>query len=304
MRTRYLIGIEFEYLLTSKNDYSADGLRFYNNIAVKDLSTVLENRPGAGDPTLYHDSEGVKNGYWYVEGVERYTREGKLLDQAVKGLEVRTPPTTSIGAALNQLLRLEHQLRVRLMRTGLDLAVAAYHPTAPPYVFDPPLAAWEEARRLILPECRLADVAMLTYGPDLNFSLPDWSETQLVAAAEKLAWFAPYISLFTLNAPFAEGNAWGGLSRRTSVRGNRRPACFAFVAEPKDHPLLRPHARVPNVAGSNTRRSTRLRAHTCSAPAVPSFSACFSIKRCHSAASLSRRASTTASLSILSVTAV
>ncbi|GBO99823.1 hypothetical protein EVAR_91965_1 [Eumeta japonica] len=214
MRTRYLIGIEFEYLLTSKNDYSADGLRFYKNIAVKDLSTVLENRPGAGDPTLYHDSEGVKNGYWYVEGVERYTREGKLLDQAVKGLEVRTPPTTSIGAALNQLLRLEHQLRVRLMRTGLDLAVAAYHPTAPPYVFDPPLAAWEEARRLILPECRLADVAMLTYGPDLNFSLPDWSETQL-------------------------GNAWEALAANERAR---QPSArlFRIRGRTEDHPLLRP----------------------------------------------------------------
>ncbi|GBP87717.1 hypothetical protein EVAR_84578_1 [Eumeta japonica] len=109
------------------------------------------------------------------------------------GLEVRTP-TTSIGAALNQLLRLEHQLRAADAHR-LDLAVAAYHPTAPPY-------------------------------------------TQLVAAAEKLAWFAPYISLFTLNAPFAEGNAWRALASERARQPSAR--LFRIRGRTEDHPLLRP----------------------------------------------------------------
>ena len=80
------------------------------------------------DASLHKGDAGLKTGYWYVEGDERFSPEGKLIAQGYQRIEIRTPPAKSVTAALDSLQIIEAQLSERLKACGLGLAISAYHP--------------------------------------------------------------------------------------------------------------------------------------------------------------------------------
>lgn len=247
-------GIEFEYLLADTRGPQAGRLRDIHALDVARLADLLADKPGLGDPTLAEGDLGIRNGYWYLEGDERFDLDGRFCGFVAKGVEIRTPPRPGVAAAIDCLLDIERQLAARLERDGLGLAIAGFDPLRTQYGYQPPLNAFEQRLRAGDREYRGMELSMLTYGPDLNLSLPEWSTRRNLDAARKLNHYAPYIVPFSFSSPYCAGRPWHGWSRRTWLRCDQRPAVKLFLgleeyAELADSsPLLRP-ARLAREAG-------------------------------------------------------
>ena len=217
-------GIEFEYLLIDLGGATPARLRDFSNLPFEQISAWLEDKPGRDDAELATGDLGIKRGYWYLEGNERFHDDGRFRTLDVKGVEIRTPPAADVETALQRLLAIETKLSAALARHGLGLAIAAFNPVRAPYAYDPPLNAWEAAMRA---EHRAYDgshISTLSYGPDINLSMPGWSNAQCLDATRKLQHYAPWIVPFSFASPFAHGRRWPGWSKRTHERAPLRPA--------------------------------------------------------------------------------
>ncbi|MBD7976388.1 MULTISPECIES: glutamate-cysteine ligase family protein [Pseudomonas] len=232
-----LFGIEFEYLLIDSGGPQAGRIRDFTNLDFLELSALLADKPGLDDPELAAGDMGIRSGYWYLEGDERAHPDGSFSTLAVKGIEIRTPPRPGVEAALACLLDIETQLSQRLAAHGLGLAIAALNPRHARYDFDTPLNAFEHQLRAEDHEYDGSEIATLTFGPDINLSMPDWDFDQNLNAARKLNYYAPFIVPFSFNSPWYAGAPWHGWSRRTWMRCAHRPAVKLFV-DPADFPVL------------------------------------------------------------------
>lgn len=223
-------GIEFEYLLVDSHGPQAGRIRDFRNLDFAWLSGLLADKPGCGDPELHSGDMGIRSGYWYLEGDERFHADGSFRTLAVKGVEIRTPPRPGVAAAIESLLGIEARLAGQLERHGLGLAITAFNPLHQRYDFDPPLNAFERRLRAEDREYDGSEVSTLSYGPDLNLSLPGWGLRRGLDAARKLNYYAPYIVPFSFCSPYFAGEPWHGWSRRTWVRCARRPAVKLYLA--------------------------------------------------------------------------
>lgn len=228
-------GIEFEYLLVDRGGAEPGRIRDFTNLDYAWLAPRLAERPGCGDPALAVGDLGIRRGYWYIEGDERFRDDGSFRTMAVKGVEIRTPPRPGIAAAVASLLDIERQLAATLAAHELGLAIVAYNPLRPAYAFEPPLNPWESALRQRQRAYDGARVATLSYGPDLNISFPGWDARRGLAAARRLAACAPFIVPFSFSSPFYCGEPWAGGSKRTYERAGQRPLVKFFL--PAGHPL-------------------------------------------------------------------
>ncbi|GAB3370527.1 glutamate-cysteine ligase family protein [Azotobacter armeniacus] len=222
-------GIEFEYLLVVTRGPQAGRLRDIHSLDVARLGDLLADKPGLGDPALAEGDQGIRSGYWYLEGDERFDPDGRFAGFVAKGVEIRTPPLPGVEASIACLLDIERQLATRLDRDGLGLAIAGFDPLRTQYGYSPPLNAFERQLRAGDREYQGMELSMLTYGPDLNFSLPAWSSRRNLDAARKLNYYAPYIVPFSFSSPYCAGRPWHGWSRRTWLRCDQRPAVKLFL---------------------------------------------------------------------------
>lgn len=224
-------GLEFEYLLIDLGGATRGRIRDFSNLPFAQISAWLEDKPGCDDGALATGDLGIKRGYWYLEGNERFHEDGRFHTLDVKGVEIRTPPAADVEAALQGLLAIETQLTAALAAHGLGLAIAGYNPHRPPYAYDPPLNAWEAAMRAAHRAYDGSHISTLSYGPDINLSMPGWSNAQSLDAARKLNHYAPWIVPFSFASPFAHGQRWPGWSKRTHERAPLRPAVKLFLEE-------------------------------------------------------------------------
>lgn len=222
-------GIEFEYLLVDAGGPTPGRVRDFSNLDFAALRALLKDKPGRDDPDLATGDLGIKSGYWYLEGDERFHPDGRFNTLAVKGVEIRTPPRAGVDAAVDCLLGLEARLAPILAHHGLGLAVAGFNPVHPGYSFDPPLNPWEETLRRRHRAYDGSLVSTMSYGPDINLSWPGWSPQRCLEAARKLNHYAPWLVPFSFSSPFAAGGRWHGLSKRTYERAGRRPAVKLFL---------------------------------------------------------------------------
>lgn len=224
-------GIEFEYLLVDSAGPTLGRIRDFRNLPFAEIRALLEEKPGRNDTSLATGDLGIRSGYWYLEGDERFAEDGSFCGMAVKGVEIRTPPAPNVTQAIQSLLTIERQLSVVLAQGGLELAIVSFNPVCAGYHYDPPLNAWERHLRATDPEYAddAAHVTTLSYGPDINLSQPGWTLEQNVDAARKLNHYAPYLIPFSFSSPFYDGRIWTGYSKRTHERAGQRPAVKLFL---------------------------------------------------------------------------
>jgi len=222
-------GIEFEYLLVDARGETQGRIRDFSNLEWTELTRMLGDKPGYGDERLRTGDLGIRSGYWYLEGDERFDEQGCFRTLVVKGIEIRTPPAPSVRLAVQELLDLERALRVRLAEHDLDLAICSYHPQRARYVHEPPLNAWEQRLRGEEREYDGSLVSTLTFGPDINLSMPGWDVARVLSAARKLNAYAPYIVPFSFNSPYYAGARWPGWSKRTYERAGQRPVVKVYI---------------------------------------------------------------------------
>ncbi|GAB4085213.1 hypothetical protein GCM10028784_18430 [Myceligenerans cantabricum] len=244
----YRCGFEFEYALVD----TSHRMRSFTDLDFRQLGAALAGGEGTDDDTLTRGDLGIKSGYWYLEGDERFGPDGTFQDLRVKGVEIRTPIGTSLTAGVDHLVRLQGLLEERLAPLGLGLGIVGFHPTLTEYRIEPPLNDWERAMRAEHPEYGHANVSNVTYGPDVNLSFPCLDDAGVVDLTRKLTHYSPYLVPFSFSSPFFAGGTWGGPSRRTHERTWRRVAARCFVEREPD-PAVSPgflcRPRVPAERG-------------------------------------------------------
>jgi gamma-glutamyl:cysteine ligase YbdK (ATP-grasp superfamily) len=172
---------------------------------------------------------GIRHKRWYIEGYERFSEAGQLVGCTPKGIEIRTTIHPTIAGALQELRQSFVQLRAVACGAGLLPVLTSFNPVQTTFVPDPPLNVHEMARCHASPEERTEQVAMVTYGPDLNFSIEGLSVSALIQAGQKLTYYSPAIVPFSFSAPFYDQRLWPGLSVRTYKRTGLRPAVTVYV---------------------------------------------------------------------------
>ena len=204
-------------------------------------------------PQLRVGDAGIKRKRWYIEGFERFSETGEVIDCPPKGIEIRTTVEESIEGAIAQLSKSFEQLCKQAKEAGFSSALTSFHPYRDKFVANPPLNNFERDRRQESPEMQTAHIPMLTQGPDLNLSTPGLTPAELIDIGQKLTYYSPFVIPFSYSSPFYLGKPWEGLSVRTYYRTGARPAAMVFVANKTDLidsvPSLTQIARIPAEVG-------------------------------------------------------
>ncbi|GGR65739.1 hypothetical protein J2S40_002471 [Nocardioides luteus] len=245
----YSAGFEFEYALVTEADDAAT-FHDFTDLDFEVLQRALADGAGATDDDLVRGDLGIKSGYWYLEGDERFDADGTFTSMLVKGVEIRTPICASTVAAADRLADLQDDLVERLAPLGLQLGIVGFNPVREAYVVDPPLNAWEERMRAEHREYDHAEVSNLSYGPDINVSFPGASAQDVVEMTRRLTHYSPFMVPFSFSSPFHAGRPWRGPSKRTYERTWRRVAARCFVEPPVGAEATMVHPpRIPREEG-------------------------------------------------------
>jgi hypothetical protein len=247
----FRFGIEHEVAFLDHEGHFVDFL----STSFATLQQIIDELPQyAGDEAhLRIGDAGIRVKRWYIEGFERFSESGELVDCLPKGIEIRTTIHQSIAEAVNELEASFQVLRAVAGRHGLLPVLTSYHPYRTCFVPDPPLSAYEQQLLRQSPEDLSALLSMVTYGPDLNFSVEACSVEAMIDIGRKLTYYSPSLVPWSFSSPFYDGHLWEGLSVRTFLRTGRRPAVQVFLADPADllrsDPSLTKLARCPAEVG-------------------------------------------------------
>jgi carboxylate-amine ligase len=216
-------GIEAEYLLVEAETFRP---LWHHDLEFEGLNAALERIPVADLPPL----DGLelelphrKLMPYVVEGYHLPAPELTPRDLLPKGIEIRTPVCPSLETCLESLRVLHERMQVALGELGYRAVSMSHHPTADR--FEGP----QNKRRHDF--WQWAMLAMTTYGPDMNVSLPPELNERLDFADlhAKVNYYAPALTALSLASPFYLGQLWKirgrvGKSIRTYRRSVIAPA--------------------------------------------------------------------------------
>ncbi len=218
----FRFGIEAELLLVDARTFRP---LWYRDLSFAELSQMLEAIPldGISSEGLDIDPPHRTAGPFIVEGYHVPDREMNPIDLLPKGVEIRTPTCTSIEGCTNVLRDLHGRLQRALAKTGRAAVSLSFHPLE--HTFQGP----QNKRRYDY--WQWAMEAMLTYGPDLNLSLPAdlFARLDLDDLHRRVDHYAPALTALTLASPLYRGDLWNvrgrvGKSMRTYRRSVVAPA--------------------------------------------------------------------------------
>jgi len=223
-------GLETEYLLVE-----ADSFRplWHHDLKFDVLNAALESIRVGDLPVLDGlelEAPHRKLMAYVVEGYHVPDPDLNPTDLKPKGIEIRTPVCSSIGECLACLQTLHARLQGSLADLGLQAVSISHHPTE--CHFEGP----QNKRRHDF--WQWAIQAMLTYGPDVNVSLPPRLTERLNLADlhAKVNYYAPALTALTLASPIYRGGLWNirgriGKSIRTYRRSVIAPAIEVHLNE-------------------------------------------------------------------------
>ncbi|GLV55369.1 hypothetical protein KDH_22160 [Dictyobacter sp. S3.2.2.5] len=247
----FRFGIEHEVAFLDRQGHFVDFL----STPFATLQAIVDELPqyGGDEKHLRIGDAGIRVKRWYIEGFERFSEGGELTDCLPKGIEIRTTIHSSIEAAVNELRTNFHLLQAVAARHGFLPVLTSHNPYQTSFVPDPPLCAYEQQLLHQSPEDLSALLSMVTYGPDLNFSIEALPVERMIDLGRKLTYYSPYIVPWSFSSPFYNGHLWEGFSVRTFQRTGRRPAVQVFLDQPTDliesDPSLTKLARCPAEIG-------------------------------------------------------
>ncbi|MDF5711341.1 MAG: glutamate--cysteine ligase [Nostoc sp. S4] len=247
----FLYGIEHEVAFLDKEGKFAD----FSHTKFSDFNQLIEKLPTyqSDYPQLRIGDAGIKQKRWYIEGFERFADSEKPIDCLPKGIEIRTTIHSNIETVITELSESFRLLCEVAADFGFSPGLISFNPYNSVFEPQPPLNNYEVKRRQASPEKQTAHIPMLTYGPDLNISVVDFSSESAIDIGRKLTYYSPYIVPFSYSSPFYKGSLWDGLSVRTFIRTGKRPAALVFVDKQEQlinsTPSLTKIARIPAEVG-------------------------------------------------------
>jgi carboxylate-amine ligase len=219
----YHFGIEAEYLLVDSESFRP---LWYQDLDFEPLNAALETIPFADLPPvdgLELEPPHRKLMPFVVEGYHLPAPELSPRDLLPKGIEIRTPVCPTIEKCLESLYVLHARMQGALGELGYRAVSMSHHPTADR--FEGP----QNKRRHDF--WQWAMQAMVTYGPDMNVSLPQHLTDRLNFAElhAKVNYYSPALTALSLASPFYLDKLWHirgrvGKSIRTYRRSVIAPA--------------------------------------------------------------------------------
>lgn len=248
---KFNFGIEHEVAFLNPEGKFAD----FSQTKFPDFNQIVEKLPTYPQDysQLRVGDAGIRQKRWYIEGFERFANCDKVIDCVPKGIEVRTTIHSDISGALTELSESFQLLREVAISYGFSPVLTSFNPHQTIFEPQPPLNDYETQQLQTYPDEQTANIYMVTYGPDLNISVPHLPIANLIDISKKLTYYSPYIVPFSYSSPFYNGELWDGLSVRTFVRTGQRSAALAFVEKQEQliHsvPSLTKIARIPAEVG-------------------------------------------------------
>ncbi|NJM47589.1 MAG: hypothetical protein HC860_16655 [Alkalinema sp. RU_4_3] len=175
---QFKFGLEHEVAFLNAAGEFAD----FTNTTFEMFDRIIQKLPYCdGDATYLRSGDsGIRKKRWYIEGFERFSPEGKLIDCLPKGIEIRTSVYGEIDGAIAALTN-DYNLLVKIAsEQGFSPIALSFNPNKTAFIPDPPLNAYECAEGYDSP---FEQLPMLSYGPDLNFSFSPWSADQMIDIA-------------------------------------------------------------------------------------------------------------------------
>jgi carboxylate-amine ligase len=222
VRDGFRFGLETEFLLVDATSFRP---LWHPELKFATLNAILEAIP-ADDfqcDSFKAEQPHRKPGPYVVEGYHLPDPQMNPIDLLPKGVEIRTPVRSSIEECLAALKVLHGRLQRALGDVGLQAVALSFHPTE--IHFSGP----ENKRRYDYWQWAMA--AMLTYGPDVNISLPEVLARRIDVRDlhEKVNYYVPALVALTLASPLRGGKLWRirgriGKSVRTYHRSVVAPA--------------------------------------------------------------------------------
>jgi hypothetical protein len=245
---QFQFGIEHEVAFLNATGVFAD----FTNTTFEMFDRIIQKLPYCDQDAAYLRSgdSGIRKKRWYIEGFERFSLEGKLIDCLPKGIEIRTSVYDGIDQTIAALTQ-DYDLLVKTASDqGFSPIPISFNPIQTAFIPSPPLNAYECAEGYDSP---FEQLPMLSYGPDLNFSFSPWSAEQVIDIARKLIFYSPYLLPFSYSSSYYGGDLWHGLSVRTYYRSPIRPAVLVYLDNIQEFdaiqfPWLRP-AKLPAETG-------------------------------------------------------
>ncbi len=198
----FLFGLESEYMLVESGTFRPLRRR---ELSFADLNATLESIP-VGDLPPPRGLAAVRPHRrampFYVEGYHLPDPDSANPELIPKGIEIRTPPCDSIEGTLELLAALHERLQEALARRGLSAAALSHHPVEDHFEGPQGTRTYERWQWCMQ--------AMLTYGPDVNISLPPVLARRLDNAelSAKVNHYAPALAAMSLASPFHRGQPW------------------------------------------------------------------------------------------------
>jgi carboxylate-amine ligase len=226
----FRFGLEVEFLLVEANTYRP---LWHPDLSFDDLNSAIETIAFDDLPPLTGLELELPHRKLMPYAVEGYHVPNPELDPTLihpKGIEIRTPVCASIDECLVCFTTLHERLQATLAEIGFQAVTISHHPTE--RHFEGP----QNKRRHDF--WQWAMQAMLTYGPDVNVSLPPAHMAKLDVADlhAKVNYYAPALTALTLAAPIFAGELWRirgrvGKSIRTYRRSVIAPAIEVHLHE-------------------------------------------------------------------------
>ncbi len=224
----YKYGIEHESALINPCNEFSD----FANTSFEQLNVIISDLPKypSDYPDLRIGDVNVKVKRWYIEGFERYDNNGAYLTTVPKGIEIRTPVSTTIAEAVKHVKEDRNKLMSAAHKQNFELVSVSFNPFRKEYTIKPSLNDWEIAHRQGS-EVTTAPIYMMSYGPDINISHVNLTDEDLIDIGKKLNYYSPFIIPYSFSSPFYMGQPWGGLSKRTYYRAGKRPAVLVYLSD-------------------------------------------------------------------------
>ncbi|GIW65537.1 MAG: hypothetical protein KatS3mg094_056 [Candidatus Parcubacteria bacterium] len=223
----FKFGIEHEIALVNKNGKFLD----HRSLSLNSLNKIIQKFPVYQNDYQYLriGDLGIKVKRVYVEGLEIFDKDGYLIKQYPKGLELRTRPNSNIDHLFAEFLSDFNFISKSLKQFKIQPTFLSFNPYLDRVNIKIELHSYEKKLRSEDPGRKTASFTLLTFGPDINISFSELSDKGILDIILKLNYYAPFIVPLTFSSPFYKGKLWDGYSVRTYFRSQLRPSAVGFI---------------------------------------------------------------------------
>lgn len=218
-------GLEAEYLLV---DHATWRPLWYQDLRFQTLNAALEQVDVSDLPAMAGNEIELPQTQalpYVIEGYHVANEQGVMVDILPKGLEIRTPIYPDLKACLQGFQTLYARMKTAIQPLGYAPVALSYHPIETEFY------AERGHRRHDFWQWALQ--AMLTFGPDINISLPlELSQKlDLTDLDLKINYYAPAMAAFSLASPFYAGDIWKVRGRLCKSFRTHRRSTYAPAVE-------------------------------------------------------------------------